>query len=280
LERHEPRHPTVDPRVFTTPVPQPKPLPRHGVSRAMVTPSANYDLAHSSLGRVVDDYLSRRVTLFPNCNLIEGVPVVDGFYALSLKEEYQVRALMYARTNQAAPRFMEFMGVSQYTSPTNLFDWQATTNFLPFATVGQQPVYLEAQLAIDVLLGTNWNPRTQLLLAPDQRSAITVTNSARGTVTVQSAQAHRLLLASETAGPSWVVISQSYDPNWRATVDGAPVKVFRGNHAYTALQVPGGKHVIEMEYKDRAFQLGSGLSLAALGFWFFCWFKRPQNPAA
>jgi hypothetical protein len=59
-----------------------------------------------------------------------------------------------------------------------------------------------------------------------------------------------------------VVLLDSFDPGWRAWVDGRPAPVLRANVAFRAVPVPAGEHRIEMRYRPRA--LYRGLVVSAL----------------
>jgi hypothetical protein len=62
----------------------------------------------------------------------------------------------------------------------------------------------------------------------------------------------------------WVVLVDTYDPGWQATVDGAVVPLERANHAFRAVRVPAGRHEIEQVYRPRALVAGVGVSALAL----------------
>jgi len=57
-----------------------------------------------------------------------------------------------------------------------------------------------------------------------------------------------------------VVLLDSFDPGWRAWVDGRPVRILRVNVAFRAVPVPAGAHRVEMRYRPRALFLGIALS--------------------
>ncbi len=66
----------------------------------------------------------------------------------------------------------------------------------------------------------------------------------------------------------WLGISQAWYPGWRATLDGADVtpQLLRANGGHTALPVPAGEHVLELNYSTPWFWLGALLSA-------FAWFS-------
>jgi 2-polyprenyl-3-methyl-5-hydroxy-6-metoxy-1,4-benzoquinol methylase len=62
----------------------------------------------------------------------------------------------------------------------------------------------------------------------------------------------------------WVVITETAWKGWRARIDGREVPVGIGDHAFLALSIPKGQHKVELFYRPRSFELGLGLSAAAL----------------
>ena len=47
---------------------------------------------------------------------------------------------------------------------------------------------------------------------------------------------------------------------WQATVDGTPVGLVRGNHAFAAIPVPSGRHRVEVRYHAPGLRVGAMLS--------------------
>ncbi len=68
---------------------------------------------------------------------------------------------------------------------------------------------------------------------------------------------------------------------WQATVDGKPVKLVRGNHAFAAIPVPEGPHRVEVSYHAPGLRAGvavSGVSvLVAGGLLAVPWFRRRRD---
>ena len=63
------------------------------------------------------------------------------------------------------------------------------------------------------------------------------------------------------AGPGLVVVAESWDPGWSATVDDRPEHIARVNHAQMGIVVPEGTHRITLRHRARGF--GAGLLMAA-----------------
>ena len=79
-------------------------------------------------------------------------------------------------------------------------------------------------------------------------------------------------LAAATDRTTLVVLRDSYDPSWRADVDGVPAEIVRVNGRYRGVAVPAGRHVIRFHYRPRDLATGLMLSMAGiavLGFFGF-----------
>jgi hypothetical protein len=70
-----------------------------------------------------------------------------------------------------------------------------------------------------------------------------------------------------------LVLRDTFDPSWHATVDGMPAEIVRANGLHRAVALPPGPHVIRFSYRPRDFIVGLGISmvvlmvLGVLGFW-------------
>ena len=62
----------------------------------------------------------------------------------------------------------------------------------------------------------------------------------------------------------WLVVSESYWPFWRATVDGRRARLVPANHALMAVPLGPGTHRVELSLDRRAAYAGFGLSLLGL----------------
>ena len=71
-----------------------------------------------------------------------------------------------------------------------------------------------------------------------------------------------------TPGPAVLVVRNVFDPNWRATVDGRPAKVFPANYVVQGVRVSAGRHTVVLTYDDPWVGYGllaSALAILALG---------------
>src|SRR5690606_33674736 len=68
----------------------------------------------------------------------------------------------------------------------------------------------------------------------------------------------------ESDDPGMLVVSQSWHPDWRATVNGRTAVVQRVNHALVGVPVPSGASYLEFSYFPWDFYLGAAVSLATI----------------
>jgi hypothetical protein len=74
----------------------------------------------------------------------------------------------------------------------------------------------------------------------------------------------RLRVDVPAGGGGWLVVSESYWPFWRASVDGEPARLAPANHALMAVPLGPGAHRVELSLDRRAVYAGFGLSLLGL----------------
>jgi hypothetical protein len=233
-------------------------------SRAMTTLPAESEMHQSQLPNATEDFERKRFVLYSNCNLLEGVPKVNGVFSLYLREAEEVSTLLYTPNRRPSSRLVDFLGVSHLTLPGKATPWHARTNFMPFISGGQQPVFVSSEQCLRRLQDPAFDPRTTVFLPLEARTLIQATNGGDVEIRRQHRTSHRIEF--ETSGRGLVILSQAYYHPWKAYVDGASVPLLRANHAFQAVEVPGGEHRVNVVYEDRVFYLGatiSGLSLLA-----------------
>ncbi len=77
---------------------------------------------------------------------------------------------------------------------------------------------------------------------------------------------NRIEIAVSTNRPGFLVASENYHPDWKATIDGKPTKVYRAYHTFRAVALPEGEHRVIFFYDSPSYKIGSLLSLLGLAF--------------
>jgi hypothetical protein len=237
-----------------------EPLPSLGRSRLMLAPLALEPLKTHAIAGLEENYLLNRLAFLADCNLLEQVPQVHGFFSLTPAEANDATLLAYVQTNRDFPALLDFMGVSQTNSGDNVFEWSPRPSAMPLVTAGQQPVFADDRAAFQAFFQTNLDFRQIVILPPEAREKITATRQAAARVLNATFADQVVSLQTEARAPSLVVISQSHYPAWKAYVDGQPVTIWRANYAFQALQVPAGEHRVQLVYEDTNLKVGAVLS--------------------
>jgi hypothetical protein len=256
----------------------PRPVP--GQSRALLSREAHQRLIAVFAPDPAQNYLCSRMGLLANVNLLDGIPKINGFFSLYLRLENEARASLYAPTNRYPDPLMDFLGVTHRTAPGQVFEWQSRTQAMPLATVGQRPVYAKEDVTLRAIVSPQFQPRKEVYLSPELKPFVTVSNAAQATLLAQRWKAHRIELDVEAAEPSLVVIAQAFYHPWQAYVDGSKVPLWRANYAFQALEVPAGRHRVQVRYEDGGFKTGiwvSGVTLAGCGMGWYGRYRRSQR---
>ena len=257
-------HPTVTSRAFGPLEFNMSFRPRLGEARALVSQRAAASLTRIGNPNLIFYCIGIRGALFQNNNLLEGIPKVDGFCSLPLKQQVEIFSVLNSNTNLLRSPLADFLGVAQVTAPDNLFAWQSRSSFLPLVTTGQRPLFAEAPETLQAVARDDFEPRREVYLPTTARAEVQATNVAVAQIISSEWAAQRARFSVEAATLAMVVIAQSFYHNWRAFVDGHPARLWRANHAFQALEVPAGRHEVTLVYQDTAFNLGAIISVLTL----------------
>jgi hypothetical protein len=257
-----PQNPAVPAVAYAGGMPAMSSAPRLGDSRAMLSPGANRTMGLLANADLLQLYLGQRAELYENCNLLNRIPKVDGFFGIHLAWQQKIAGLLNGA--KPPPRLLEFLGVSQIASSRTLFTWEAQTNFMPLATIGQKPVFLDEDAILPALESPEFQPR-QIVYLPSGASSTVLADADPGARVLSSDVRPDACVFNTTADSRAVlVVAQSYYHWWKATVDGKPAELVRANYAYQAVEVPPGRHEVRLVYWDRFFWVGLAVSFAAL----------------
>lgn len=109
------------------------------------------------------------------------------------------------------------------------------------------------QEIIDKLLDPTTHRRETIILEEEPTLA---PQEGTGEVTMKEYRPTRVKLFVKSDVPKLLFLSDTYDPGWKATIDGQPVKVLRADYDFRAVAVPAGEHIVEFRYQPLSFRLG------------------------
>jgi hypothetical protein len=277
---HMPKqNPTVEPWIYTPGLARTQlamqPQPALGGSRVMVLPTAEAGLTAFTMSNPGTNFLIKRLGYFADCNLLDDVPKVNGFFSLYPRECGELNSIIYSSTNAAFPRLADFMAASHITAADRFFDWVPREGFLPLITGGQRPIYLEDAQALQAILSRDFKPNDVVMLTPGAQ--FQATNQVPVRLGAARFTQRTVEFEAEAGQPSLVTVAQTFYHGWRATIDGQPARVVRANYAFQALEIPAGRHAIRMVYAEKTLPAGILISLAALIACGFLWLRKSNN---
>jgi hypothetical protein len=123
----------------------------------------------------------------------------------------------------------------------------------------------EGESARRALEAPSFDPRHEVVLAlgPESHAPPDFT----GTSQVLALRADVVLLQATANAPGFVVLLDTFDPGWRALVDGRSAPVLRANEAFRAVPIPEGRHLVELRYRPTSVVVGVVVSAAT---WLAC----------
>ena len=84
------------------------------------------------------------------------------------------------------------------------------------------------------------------------------------TVSITNYEPEKVELSVEAQRDGLVFLSDTYDPGWKAMVDGKETKIFRANFTFRAVVVPRGSHQILFTYDPLSFRIGLWTSIVSV----------------
>ena len=81
-----------------------------------------------------------------------------------------------------------------------------------------------------------------------------------GSTRIVEERTDRVVLEAGLSEPGFVVLVDTFDPGWRAAVDGEPRPVLSANVAFRAVAVPAGRHLVSFEYRPWPVAAGAAVS--------------------
>jgi hypothetical protein len=85
-----------------------------------------------------------------------------------------------------------------------------------------------------------------------------------GTARIVDARPDRLRFEVDSPDGGYLVVLESYDPGWRAAIDGSAAPVVPANILFRGVAVTAGRHVVEMTYRPASVIAGIIVSALCL----------------
>jgi len=137
---------------------------------------------------------------------------------------------------------------------------------------------------LDALTRPGFDPTRVILLekgSPDVRLPPPGTKPPPdlGEVSIVSYRPDSIVLSVHATSAALLFLGEVYYPGWKATIDGHPARILRGNFLFRVIEVPSGVHNIEFVYNPITIKIGIGVSVLTLALiiWIGISSKRRSN---
>jgi hypothetical protein len=259
---------------------------------------AHLEAYHRGPGwRSTDPFFAQRESLEPDTQTLWGFDSADGYHPLPLRGPLFVwghygmlfagaagRLHHEARGRVAVRPFLATLlamqGVTHVLAPVPVDD----ARFVPVASRSTWRVHrladplgrawyaagaeavADPRAALARAQAPGYSPRrTVLLRDPPGPVAPAEAGAPAAAVAWRRPEAHRIEVTVDAPRAGWLVLAESWHPDWEVTVDGRPARAVEAHLVGQAVAVGPGRHVARWRFRGTAMRRGIAISLAALG---------------
>jgi hypothetical protein len=169
-----------------------------------------------------------------------------------------------------------------YFSESWLYDWGEAVQ--PRAVVvSKAEVVSDSGQQIDALFRGGWDARQSVVLEhrPAESPGVDEPKLSAGSIaTISSERSNQVVVDADVGmAGSYLVLSDSYSPDWRASVDGRTAPLLRANGLFRAVPVPIGRHTVVFTYRPQSFLWSAAVSaIAGVAVMLLCATRRNTAP--
>jgi hypothetical protein len=136
---------------------------------------------------------------------------------------------------------------------------------LPRAVLVPNAVVVPSEAALDATLSPALDPRRTAVLEEGGPLAASVAwEPGAASLRLLAREPGRVALDARLPTAGILLLFDSWEAGWRATIDGADTPVWRGDAAFRAVRLPAGAHRVEFSYVPPGLREGTGLGIAGL----------------
>jgi hypothetical protein len=153
------------------------------------------------------------------------------------------------------------------------------------AVVPQAAALPDIREQVKLLFDAGFDPATTVLLEseppPPRGEAGSLPAGPSQATIVHDGPTEMTIRARVPTGGGYLVVYDSFDPHWRADVDGVSAPLLRANALFRAIPLKEGEHTIRLAYRPAPLYAGLTITaLAALALVVLCFARRPHAASA
>ncbi|MCG6155093.1 YfhO family protein [Rubinisphaera sp. ICM_H10] len=202
----------------------------------------------------------------PNLPTITGIAATPVYLGLG-PEEYFDPELNYPVAENESPTPWQSFTPEQ-------IDWlrrAGVTHILGFSPPNPNSVDIRlVWQGIDPLLNGAWGRPEPIYLSEvtGTRGRVAWEEPQEGaTIEWNVGSPHEIELTASTPVPQTLILTELFNDDWLATVDGQAAPSLRIDGMFRGVEVPAGKHQVRWSYEPAALRAGSVVSIAGITIW-------------
>ena len=165
-----------------------------------------------------------------------------------------------------------YRGMFRPSEPVGSAFVHRNTSALPRVRLSGRPVYVAtAAEGVKALEALGPESRKRLIVEDPSRP-LSPSAEVSGTARIVTDLPELVVVETESPGPAYLVLADTFDPGWSATVDGTPAPIYPAYVAFRAVALPPGNHTVVFRYRPAGFLAGLAVSavglVAVLRVWF------------
>jgi membrane protein YfhO len=241
------------------------PYPTNANLMYQISSADGYEVSPSLPRRFADGFIENRW---------DAISLVADGVLKSSDRRLDMLNVKYLVLASNAPEFPQFAAMERFRQVFNngyvaIFE---NKNVLPRALIVPPSgieVLRDADAELERLKSPSFDPQKSVILAdPPPLEALRVETAAtpfRSEVEMIDSQINQLSFRTVTSTPAALVLSQTWFPGWKATIDEKEAPVLRANMALTGILLPVGSHEIRFVFRPASFTIGAVITILAAG---------------
>ena len=128
------------------------------------------------------------------------------------------------------------------------------------------------------MVAAGFDPRREAVVEGDvSHEPLAAEGSSANHVAIVVYENSRVVVQAETGEPALLVLTDSYDPEWLATINGEQVTIHPTDALFRGVFLPAGKSEVIFRYRATRFYWGTAISGITGGIWLVLWvYSRPS----
>jgi len=135
---------------------------------------------------------------------------------------------------------------------------------LPRARLVGDPEYADDATAAALALERLGATIRSRVVVEDPERPLAPKSQVHGSATIRTDLPELVVVETQSTTAAYLVLADTFDPGWSATLDGQPTPIRPAYVAFRAVFVPAGSHQVVFRYRPVGFSLGLSLTLGGL----------------